>query len=104
MLMGSSLIDCCFLLWNVMVLIPIEFPISKCSKMFPISVTLASLAGKVVSTDNVALPLVRAFVNDLNLLPLPVSGAQNLLNKCVKALSRACVNFRADKSRSIVIV
>ena len=84
--------------------IPIEFPISKCSKMFPISVTLASLAGKFVSTDNVALPLVRAFVNDLNLMSLPVSGAQNLLDKCVKALSRAYVNFRADKPCSIVIV
>ena len=33
-----------------------------------------------------------------------VSGAQNLLHRCVKALSWAGMYFRADKSCSIVIV
>ena len=36
--------------------------------------TLASLAHKFVSTGNVALPLVRAFMDDLNLMPSTVSG------------------------------
>ena len=43
-------------------------------------------------------------MDDLNLMPSSVSGAQNLLHRCVKALSWAGMYFRADKSRSIVIV
>ena len=49
---------------------------------------------------NVAFPLIRAFMDDLNL----ISGMQNLFHRCVKALSWAGMYFRADKSRSIVIV
>ena len=66
--------------------------------------TLASSAHKFVSTGNVAFPLVRAFMDDLNLMSSSVSGAQNLLHRCVKALSWAGMYFRADKSRNIVIV
>ena len=40
---------------------------------------LASSARKFVSTGNVAFPLVRAFMDDLNLTSSSVSGAQNLL-------------------------
>ena len=43
-------------------------------------------------------------MDDLNLMSSSVSGAQNLLHRCVKALSWAGMYFRADKSRSIVIV
>ena len=69
-----------------------------------IEYTLASSAHKFVSTGNVAFALVRAFMDDLNLMSSSVSGAQNLLHRCVKALSWAGMYFRADKSRSIVIV
>ena len=69
-----------------------------------IEYTLASSARKFVSTGNVAFPLVRTFMDDLNLMSSSVSGAQNLLHRCVKALSWAGMYFRADKSHSIVIV
>ena len=69
-----------------------------------IEYTLASSACKFVSTVNVAFPSVRAFMNDLNLMSSSVSGTQNLLHRCVKALSWAGMYFRADKSRSVVIV
>ena len=69
-----------------------------------IEYTLASSARKFVSTGNVALPLVRAFMDDLNLMSSSVSGGQNLLDRCVKALLWAGMYFRADKSCSIVIV
>ena len=52
-----------------------------------IEYTLASSARKFVSAGNVAFPLVRAFMDDLNLMSSSVSGAQNLLDRCVKALS-----------------
>ena len=57
-----------------------------------------------MSTGNVALSLVRAFMDDLNLMSSTVSGTQNLLHRCVKAFSWAGMYFRADKSHSIVIV
>ena len=63
-----------------------------------------SLAHKFVSTGNIAFPLVRAFMDDLNLMSSSVSGAQNLFHRCVKALSWVSMYFRADKSCSIVIV
>ena len=66
--------------------------------------TLASSAQKFVSTGNAVSPLVRAFVDDLNRMSSSVSGTQNLLHRCVKALSWAGMYFRANKSRSIVIV
>ena len=69
-----------------------------------IEYTLASSARKFVSTGNVVFPLVRAFMDDLNRMSSSVSGTQNLLHRCVKALSWAGMYFRADKSRSVVIV
>ena len=69
-----------------------------------IEYTLASSARKFVSRGNVAFPLVRAFMDDLNLMSSSVSGPQNNLDRCVKAFSWSCMYFRADKSRNIVIV
>ena len=69
-----------------------------------IEYTLASSARKFVSTGNVAFPLIRAFMDDLNLMSSSVSGTQNLLHRCVKALPWAGMYFRADKSRNIAIV
>ena len=69
-----------------------------------IEYNLASSAHKFVSTGNVALPLVRAFMDDISLMSSSVSGAKNLLDRCVKALSCSGMYFRVHKSRSIVIV
>ena len=69
-----------------------------------IEYTFASSARKFVSTGNVPFPLVIAFMDELNLMSSSVSGVQNLLHRCVKALSWSSMYFRADKSCSIVIV
>ena len=69
-----------------------------------IEYTLASSARKFVSTDNVALPSIRTFMDDLKLMVSSVSGGQNLLDRCVKALSWGGMYFRADKPHSIVII
>ena len=67
-----------------------------------IEYTLASSAHKFVSTGNVAFPLVRAFMDDLNLMPSSVSDTQNLLDRCMKAW--AGIYFKADKSCSVVVI
>ena len=55
--------------------------------------------------NNTVLPLLRAFMDDLSLTSSTVSGAQTLLlSRCITALNWAGLEFRADKSRSIVIV
>ena len=56
------------------------------------------------TTNNTTLPLLRAFMDDLSLMSANVSGAQTLLSRWITALSWARLEFRADKSRSIVIV
>ena len=56
------------------------------------------------TTNNTALPLLRAFMDDLSLMSSTVSGAQTLLSRCITALNWGGLEFRADKSRSIVIV
>ena len=56
-----------------------------------------------IHSSNVKLPLVRAFMDDLNIMSNSVPDAQDLLSKCAKALSWAGMTFRADKSRSIII-
>ena len=50
------------------------------------------------------MPLVRAFMDDLNLLSSSVAGAQDLLACCTTALTWAGMDFRAEKSRSFVVV
>ena len=69
-----------------------------------IEYALASNASNVVLSNKVSLPLVRAFMDDLNLMSNSVSGTQDLLLKCTEALSWAGMSFRADKSRSAVII
>ena len=54
------------------------------------------------TTNNTTLPLLRAFMDDLSLMSAKVSGAQTLLSRCITALTSAGLEFRADKSRSIV--
>ena len=56
------------------------------------------------TTNNTTLPLLRAFMDDLSLMSTKVSGAQTLLSRCITALTWAGLEFRADKSHSIVIV
>ena len=56
------------------------------------------------TTNNITLPLLRAFMDDLSLMSTKVSGAQTLLSRCITALTWAGLEFRADKSCSIVIV
>ena len=56
------------------------------------------------TTNNNTLPLLRAFMDDLSLMSAKVSGAQTLLSRCITALTWAGLEFRADKSCSIVIV
>ena len=43
-------------------------------------------------------------MDDLNLLPSLVFGANTLLHHCIKDLKWAGLDFQADKSRSIVII
>ena len=66
--------------------------------------TLASSACKFVPTGYVALPLVKRYVDYLNLMSWSVSGVQNLLDISVKALSWAGMYFRAGKSYRLIIV
>ena len=54
--------------------------------------------------NNVSLPPMRAFMDDLNIMSSTVCGTKTLLSSCTIALKRAGLTFRADKSRSIVII
>ena len=56
------------------------------------------------TTNNTALPLVRAFMDDQSLMFSTVSGSQTLLSQCITALTWAGLEFRAEKSCFIVIV
>ena len=54
--------------------------------------------------NNILLPPMRAFMDDLNIMSSTVCGAKTLLSRCTIALKWAGLTFRADKSRSIVII
>ena len=56
------------------------------------------------TTNNTVLPLLCAFMDDLSLMSSTVSEAQTLLSWCITVLNWAGLEFRADKSCSIVIV
>ena len=43
-------------------------------------------------------------MDDINIMSTSVAGAQDLLARCSKALKWAGMDYRADKSRSIVII
>ena len=66
--------------------------------------TLLSTAPSFVTSNKVSMPLVRAFMDDLNLLSSSVAGAQDLLARCTTALTWDGMDFRADKSRCFVVV
>ena len=56
------------------------------------------------TTNNTELPLVCAFMDDLSLMSSTVSGAQILFSWCTTTLTWAGLEFRADKSCSIVTI
>ena len=56
------------------------------------------------TTNNTVLPLLRAFMDDLSLMTSTVSGAQTLLSRCVTALKWVGLEFRDDKSGSVVFL
>ena len=56
------------------------------------------------TTNNYPLPLLHAFVDGLSLMTTKVSGAETLLSRSITALTWAGLEFRTDKSCSIVIV
>ena len=56
------------------------------------------------TTNNTTLPLLRSFMDDQSLMSAKLSEAQTLLSQYITALTWAGLEFRADKSRSIVIV
>ena len=55
------------------------------------------------SAGGVSLPPVRAFMDDLNLMAPSVADADTLLKRACVALKWARMEFRPDKSRSLVI-
>ena len=65
---------------------------------------MLSSAPNFISSSKTALPLIRAFMDDINIMSTSVAGAQDLLARCSKALKWAGMDYRADKSRSIVII
>ena len=56
------------------------------------------------TTKNTEWPLLCAFLHDPSLMSFTVCGAQTLLSRCTTALAWAGLEFRADKSRSIIII
>ncbi|XP_057299099.1 uncharacterized protein LOC130629774 [Hydractinia symbiolongicarpus] len=66
--------------------------------------TLATSVSCYITSNRVSLPLIRAFMDDINIMSSSVAGTQVLLNRCTTALSWANMTFRAEKSRSFVII
>ena len=69
-----------------------------------IEYTLVTSAPSFITSNNVSLPLIRAFMDDINLMSSSVSGTQSLLDRCATALKWAGMEFRADKSHSFVMI
>ena len=55
-------------------------------------------------SNGVPLPLFWVFMDDLNQMSSSVQGDFTLLHRCTTALKWAGLEFRADKSRSIIII
>ena len=55
-------------------------------------------------SNGVPLPLLQAFMDDINLMSFSVQGAHILLQCCTTTLKWTGLEFRADKLRSIVII
>ena len=66
--------------------------------------TLLTSAPSFTTSSKISLPLIRAFMDDINLMSSTVCGAQTLLERCATALHWAGMDFRAEKSRSFIIV
>ncbi|XP_057294715.1 uncharacterized protein LOC130623264 [Hydractinia symbiolongicarpus] len=66
--------------------------------------TLATSVSCYITSAKVSLPLIRAFMDDINLMSSSVPGRKILLDRCVTDLSWAKMDFRAEKSRSFVII
>ena len=64
----------------------------------------AQVKGLNYTTNNTELPLLHAVMDDLSLLFSTVSAAQALFSRCTTAVTWAGLEFRADKSCSIVII
>ena len=54
-------------------------------------------------TNNTTLPLLPAFMDDLTLMTTKVPGAQTLLSWCITVLTWAGLEFRAEKSCSVIV-
>ena len=65
---------------------------------------MLSSAPNFISSSKTALPLIRGFMDDINIMSTSVAGAQDLLARCSTALKWAGMDYCADKSRSIVII
>ncbi|XP_057294717.1 uncharacterized protein LOC130623262 [Hydractinia symbiolongicarpus] len=63
-----------------------------------------TLVSCYITSAKVSLPLIRAFMDDINLMSSSVPGRKILLDRCVTDLSWAKMDFRAEKSRSFVII
>ena len=57
-----------------------------------------------LSTSKVLMPLIRGFMDDLNLLTVGVEDAKKLLGRASDALTWARMKWRVDKSRYLVLV
>ena len=56
-----------------------------------------------ISSAKQELPLVRAFMDDMNLMAGPVKDTQVLLTRCTTALTWARMRYNISKSRSFVV-
>ena len=70
----------------------------------PISFTTNCTARKYTTSEGRELPLVRAFMDDINLMAFGVADTQMLLTRCTEALTWARMEYNIPKSRSFVII
>ena len=61
-------------------------------------------APNFVTSAKTTLPLIRTFMDDIDLMSESVSGVQMLLSRCYTALKWAGMESWCDKSRSIIII
>ena len=54
--------------------------------------------------NNILLPPMRASMDDLNIMSSTICGGKTLLSCCTIALNWPGLTFKADKSRSLVII
>ena len=64
---------------------------------------VSSSVNPFVFSSNVSQPLVRAFMDDLDLMCVSIEDGQSLLSRAGIALKWARMQVRSDKSRSVII-